>query len=216
MSRYCRAVDVKQALTRLRVQGWAELEGDLRELQLALRLEGLSPAASQRGLVQQTLRPTTQDSAPVNTMSAVYGLNAQPLHTDGAHLTTPPDVVVLYSEEPNATPTLVWSLTTNEPSGSLPEFAYTGIFTVRNGRDSFLASAAEGARLRYDPVCMSPADPLARKAAAYFGGVRGNPHAWDTPNKLLLINNRKCLHARDAVAEGDASRALKRLTLKWE
>jgi hypothetical protein len=148
-------------------------------------------------------------------MSAQYGLGAQPLHTDGAHLRTPPDVVVLYSATPNSTPTLIWSGTKQSLTSWHPEFAQVGVFTVRNGRESFLASAAEGTRIRFDPACMSPADGLARQAADYFSALPATAHLWDRPDKLLIINNRLCLHARAALEPGDESRAVERLTFAW-
>ena len=148
-------------------------------------------------------------------MSARYGVNAQPLHTDGAHLRVPPDVVVLAATEPNNTPTMLWSGTSGGISEWHPEFAQFGIFTVRNGRDCFLAAAAEGARARVDPVCMSPADGYARQAEEYFQSLPAIAHEWSSPDTLLVINNRLCLHARGAIAIGDEDRALERLTFQW-
>jgi len=148
-------------------------------------------------------------------MSAQYGVNAQPLHTDGAHLRVPPDVVVLAAAEPNNTATILWSATSGGISDWHPEFAQFGIFTVRNGRDSFLAPAAEGARMRVDPVCMSPADGYARQAEEYFQALPTISHQWSSPDTLLVINNRLCLHARGAIAAGDEDRTLERLTFRW-
>ena len=177
---------------------------------------GLRVARTQRGKSKQVLRPYTADAAPTHSLSALYGLDAQPLHTDGAHFRVPPDVIVLCATEPNNTPTLVWSNTHQGVTTWHPEFAQQGIFTVRNGRESFLASAASGARLRFDPVCMSPADEYARQTASYLSGLESIAHEWTQPNMALVIDNRLCLHARAKVAAGDERRQLERLTFSWE
>ncbi|KSU55458.1 hypothetical protein AS029_05450 [Microbacterium enclense] len=149
-------------------------------------------------------------------MSAVYGLEEQPLHTDGAHLHRPPDVIALCASEPSATPTIVWAGSSTYPT--VPAYARSGIFTVRTKQGSFLTSAVDGGRIRYDPVCMSPSDGMAREAVGYFTSLRASAeeHHWDSPNLVLLIDNRRCLHARSAVAEGDETRRLERLTFRLE
>ena len=158
----------------------------------------------------------TTGEAPAMSLSAHFGLDAQPLHTDGAHLRHPPEVIALHSTTPNRTPTLLWSPTERGMTPWLPEFAQVGVFTVRNGRDSFLASAAEGAHVRFDPVCMSPADDSARQTVAYFAALEPVSVEWDRPDMFLLFDNRKCLHARAAVEAGDEERQLERRTYRWE
>ena len=46
------------------------------------------------------LRPAEASAAHPRSLSAPYGLGQQPLHTDGAHLPDPPDIVVLISSHP--------------------------------------------------------------------------------------------------------------------
>jgi len=208
-------VDIDNALNELRWNGWTTVTGKPIELTTALIINGYSRAATQRGATRQTLKPVSKSDAPRLTMSAQVGFGAQPLHTDGAHLREPPDVIALYSAEPNNTPTYVWSATTKNGTPWHPEFAQFGLFTVRNGRNSFLAAAAEGATVRFDPTCMSPADGYARQAAEHFSSLKPVAHHWDEADTILLIDNRHCLHARGEVSAGDAERVLERRTFQW-
>ncbi|WIB00349.1 TauD/TfdA family dioxygenase [Curtobacterium sp. MCBA15_012] len=155
----------------------------------------------------------TRAEAPQRSLSATYGLGAQPLHTDGAHLIDRPDVIMLACTEPSATDTLVRFF---EP-GDLPDFVFTGIFTVNTGKSKFLAPAYDGA-IRFDPVAMRPSDYLARRTVAHFADERANAyhHRWDSPDLLLFINNRRSLHARDALSGDATTRRVTRYAFRIE
>lgn len=157
------------------------------------------------------LRPVDQTEARAETMSAVYGLDAQPLHVDGSHLVRPPDVIILFSEEPNSTPTRFWK---PEWGGWNPDAARHGIFTVGTGRSTFLAPAVDRDGWRYDPVIMKPADGRARNIADFFNSesyLQAEEVPWDGENCVLVVANRQVLHGRAAVAEGDGERQLVRM-----
>lgn len=206
-------MDLSPALSQLRRNGWAQGIGTLSEFRHALYSVPLEPTPTQSGRDTRVLRPYTTENAPRRSMSAVVGLAEQPLHTDGAHLSTPPDVIVLFSEATNETATSWW-----EPSGSaLLGAATSGIFTVRTHAGSFLASAHAWGQWRFDPECMSPADEQARAVARALGAARAEASKfhWDAENKFLMINNRRLLHARDSITDGDEDRTLERLTLSW-
>jgi len=158
------------------------------------------------------LRPQTQAQAHPRSLSATYGLGHQPLHTDGAHLPEPPDWIVLLAQAPNTTPTTLRAV----PHGdsAVPWHAMlSGIFLVRSGNQPFLAHAATGSRIRYDPGCMTPCDQRARIAAQFLADRKDtHEHGWTQPNQMLLIDNRQILHARHEVSETDATtRVLHRL-----
>ena len=75
-----------------------------------------------------TLRPATSAEAKPASLSAVVGLDAQPLHTDGAHLNRVPDYVLLWCTEPSATPTHIWS-----PWDAVAREDQHGMFVVQSG-----------------------------------------------------------------------------------
>ena len=103
---------------------------------------GLTPIANREGDdPHSTLRPTAPEDARPASLSAVVGLNAQPLHTDGAHLARVPEYVLLWSAEPNSTPTRVWS-----PWDAIQVDEQHGMFVVRSGRRTWLAPAIESYR----------------------------------------------------------------------
>ena len=57
----------------------------------------LIPNRRGQGMID-ALRPLRQAEAHPNSLSSRYGLEQQPLHTDGAHLEDSPDIVLLWSE----------------------------------------------------------------------------------------------------------------------
>lgn len=181
-------------------------------------------AASKLGWVEVPMRtmdasvsqlvPTTKVNAQPLSLSAKYGLGPQPLHTDGAHLRHPPDVVVMCCDRPNSTPTALFPLPSAVNSQNLGEWLDAGIYVVEAGREQFLATARIGSGVRFDPGCMHPADLYARRATEYFAKALASAprHRWTMPQQVLLIDNRNVLHARMAVHPGDTlSRRLTRI-----
>ncbi len=107
------------------------------------------------------LRPAAADAACPNSLSSAYGLRQQPLHTDGAHLGTPPDIVVLIATGPR--PVHGGAAVIHIRGGGISaEGVRHGMFLVRNGRVSFYTPALSRGRYRYDPGCMTPCDARAR------------------------------------------------------
>lgn len=197
-------------------EGWAQGNATLTAIQYTANLLGWKEVRSRSSdpTVAELVPRDTQRANP-RSLSAEFGLGAQPLHTDGAHLTIPPDIVILHSEEPNNTPTLLWdSRPTYYSLRVSPRDAIAhGVFLVDSGRESFFATAKlKPNHIRYDPGCMSPCDQRARASAKYFADVEGEArkYEWSTRNNFVMIDNRMVLHAR-ADATDDHSRLLKRL-----
>jgi alpha-ketoglutarate-dependent taurine dioxygenase len=193
--------------------GWAVGNLGITTLQYQATNLGWTPVATRKGDdAIAVLRPTMVESANPQSLSAIYGLTEFPLHTDGAHLLVPPDIVVLHAAQPNNVPSLLWSpfnkLTNpNHPTISLPSHLRGGLFLVKSGKGQFLASAyAENVRFRFDPGSMEPCDQRARETVQYFEHAMGRAHRhdWTTPDQVLVIDNRLALHARaDASASVD-------------
>jgi hypothetical protein len=161
------------------------------------------------------LEPRTVTDAHERSLSATFGVGPQPLHTDGAHHADPPDYVLLSSATVSSVPTLLWRFRPSVDARELVHDLRNGLFTVRAGRSSFLASALSSGQVRYDPGCMAPADARAQRAASFFdskleGAV---PFLWETPGLVLAIANRYVLHAR-ADASSETERQLQRVALR--
>lgn len=213
-----KAADLQVIRHELSREGWALREGSPRDLHFALAIGGTwAPVLNTIGGSRQStvLRPYTTDDAPPRSLSAEYGLGAQPLHTDGAHLRNPPDVIVLHSEAPSETSTVIFS-----PPWNVPDYVSAGIFTVHANGPSFLSPARSSDRFRFDPVAMTPGDHLALATTEYFEDARARDdihvHHWDRPNLLLFIDNKMSLHARNAVAQNDNERRIERIALQVE
>lgn len=186
-------------------EGWAAGSGTPTEIQREARMLGLTEVPLRRGgPAMATLRPLERSAAPANSLSARYGTGGQPLHTDGAHLVQPPDLLILVCEVISTTPTRLWRtprvgrFTTTEP-----EHARHGIFLVSNGKDSFFSPAYTRMRFRYDPGCMTPCDARAWETVRYFEKAMEDAveHQWDEPDSVLVIDNRQALHARASAAD---------------
>ncbi|BCW44721.1 hypothetical protein StoSoilB5_19050 [Arthrobacter sp. StoSoilB5] len=213
---------LKDLWNEAKQKGWAVGTGELRELDLQSSACGWDAVATRNGEGPTTvLRPVTRTAANPRSISAIHGLNEQPLHVDGSHMPTPPDAIVLFCKTPNQTPTKLWQFVGRRalPSVRPPvgDFEH-GIFVVGSGPWAFLAPALEGKRLRYDPTIMEPADARARGVAEYFKSIQVNALSfnWEEPNTFLVIDNRSVLHGRATVTEGDTERVLVRKTFRIE
>ena len=208
-------INMETVRSDLKSQGWSRQSGTLESLRLAASFEGLLRPAHGTSSNERVLVPYETEKAPRRSLSAVYGLGKQPLHSDGAHLRVPPDVVVLHSSAPTPTSTVVW---TPAPRGddALPAAARDGVFTVRGNGESFLAVVRDRDGLRFDPVVMSPGDAFARETVAYLEAARARSevHLWDEPDLLLFIDNRKSLHARNEVLDAE-TRSISRIVYQW-
>ena len=203
-----------------RAKGWASASGDVESIRKQAASLGWVEVSPRRGdATVSVLRPETRSEAHPSSLSAVYGLGQQPLHTDGAHMQVPPDLLVFISERPSATPTQLWRPDVpgrrRRPLSTTSALCH-GMFLVRNGRDSFYAPALSGSRYRYDPGCMTPCDARAREVQRYFEQQlsRASAHEWSAAGQVLVVDNRRALHARSAVAEGDLDRELTRIAFR--
>jgi len=215
--------DLEALANTARLSGWAVGTMSPTQVRWGVSSLGWEEGATRKGdNPVATLRPTTPEDAHPNSLSAQHGLAEQPLHTDGAHLQEPPHYAVLHAVQPNGTPTLLWSylskLTNPDPPRvQQPTALVGGIFVVRSGTTRFLAPSFDyGSGYRYDPGCMTPADQRAHEASRYFTSLAGQAyrHEWTEPNQVLVIDNRRTLHARAAVSARDTDREITRIAFR--
>lgn len=200
---------LEDLLIRSRTTGWATVQGRLDQVQLEAKMLGWTTVPIRRGgPAVATLRPLDPADAAPNSLSARYGKGAQPLHTDGAHLPEPPDIVVLTCETTSTTPTLLWNKV-----GGVPRFAQHGVFLISSGNDSFFTTAYAQGCLRYDPGCMLPCDARAHQTVRFFeeAASTATEHQWNEPGQVLFIDNRRVLHAR-ASADHEPQREIQRIS----
>jgi hypothetical protein len=206
---------LEDLLKASRAQGWAVGQATMTQVRRGARMLEWTEVPTRRGgPALSTLRPLGQAEAEPNSLSARHGKGTQPLHSDGAHLRSPPDIVVLACETTSKTPTRLWPRNRYGRSiGALPLFVHHGVFLITSGNDSFFATATEGSHLRYDSGCMIPCDARARQSAQYFEEQESSAseHEWSDPGQVLLIDNRRVLHAR-ASAVHEPEREIQRLS----
>ena len=183
--------------------GWTVCTGNLPTLVARAGRLGWRVAGSRLGTSGiETLHSIDQASAHPNSMSARVGRSEQPLHSDGAHHRVPPNLVCLASEIETEVPTFLWAL---GREADIPwEALEHGLFSVRGGSKPFLSSALRDGLLRFDPICMTPEDARARESSEFLLSRLGRAvrHEWQKPRQILVIDNRRVLHARGRVPAG--------------
>lgn len=161
------------------------------------------------------LKPRTA-TRELNSLSDVYGTGKFPPHSDGAHLVSPPDYLIMRGSRNRKAQTLLW------PSGKLLEVlgsdANDAQFAVIRGartfRIRFCTVDADGLRLRFNYDTMKPKN----RSAATIHSLLREPDVepvvidWETTS-LLVVDNRTVLHGRGRSEEHDVG-FLRRWTLR--
>lgn len=203
-----------KALSEVRLHGWASFLGTIDGFAEFAAMADWEPVALRRGDPPvATLRAVTADCARARSISSGTGLGAQPLHTDGAHLHAPPHIVALAATGKHRAATRLWTATRNNVPWDDVE---QGVFRVSDGRARWHRSAGVKHAIRFDPCCMTPLDGPSRRLTQFFRSAfeEAHRHEWnsDAPT-VLLIDNQRVLHAREAVDPADPPRLLTRLAV---
>lgn len=210
-------LDLQEAATVARRDGWCTLTGSVEEVRSAgLRYGWREVPNRASGPSVSVLRPTSQAAAHPRSLSAIHGLDKQPLHTDGAHIRHPPDIVVLVATNPTPVPTLVRRIFRSTGRAEVwPPHLDDGVFLVQSGRDSFYTTARMDRGVRFDPGCMTPCDQRARELSDYFVHLSdgAEEHQWTAANQVLVVDNRRTVHGRAAANfPSGKDRALSRIS----
>ncbi|GAA2497079.1 hypothetical protein [Terrabacter carboxydivorans] len=208
-------VTLESLLVASESTGYAGGRGSLAGLRIAAGARGWQEVPIRKGdPTKVVLKPVRADAARQNSMSATTGLEEQPLHTDGAHLATPPDFVLLYSKDVDPTPTLLWkpALQFRNTIGGRSAALRHGVFLVESGSHSFFAHALDPGGYRFDPCCMTACDARSREATELLQTAsRVEEFHWSDPGTVLLIRNRMVLHGRASVKDGSDDREIERV-----
>jgi len=173
------------------------------------------------GLDHQDLTPLTRDEAPVRSMSAVTGTDAQPMHTDGAYWPRPPRYIALLCVEPGeaSCPTVLWPLDLARLERDRPKILVAPHWVVhRGGHERFYSSVVESqsgaVRIRFDPLCMQLAAGGGQKEAQELLTNYSSRIEFESEKGwLLVIDNWRCLHARGKGADRALTRRLRRWSI---
>lgn len=215
---------VKLLATDLERDGWCRFASSSeREAAIVLTVDRAvellgRPAAGRAGATHETIVPRVRSEAHPRSQSAAHGLDALPLHVELSHRMVPCRYVVLGCLDPgrlgSATTTLEWRKLgfTSEEMALLK----SAPLLIRNGRKSFYSTAVprDGRFLRYDGECVEAVN--ARGCAALetirarLSSVAPVAHRLQRGD-ILVIDNWRTLHGREAVPEQSGRRLTRRL-----
>ncbi|MDG9882289.1 hypothetical protein CSV86_007160 [Pseudomonas putida CSV86] len=175
----------------------------------------------------QTLKPRESDESSPHSYSAVYGLNAFPLHTDYAHWGTPPRFLMLRCRlgDPSVTTCLLpWSYLAEQASHIInraivaprrkhPAQAICPL-AVRYRKDGQVG-------FRWDSLFLRPLNQAAEALADVLQArarIDRIAIALSDPGDTLIIDNWHMLHGRSEVPQRALKRHIERIYLSslWE
>lgn len=168
----------------------------------------------------ERLKPITKQAARPNSLSRTYGLGRQPPHTDGAHLEDPPAFILLWSAATDLgqTPTVLRDYAPQYLDKTFFEEFSNSIWSVRINSRSFFYTRpifSNGREIKWDSGCFVKCvtgDFERRDVDAQMETLPAVEYFW-RERYALLINNRRVLHGRGAVAHPQAmSRELFRVS----
>ena len=205
-----------EILEGLANKGFASIEISTNDelLELGRSLGNILPSRKNSNKLIDVLVPKGE-SKYERSISAIYGLNEFPFHTDGAYMPNPPRYLILRNvSRDNKTDTLLKDLKFD--CKELRELQ-RAVWYVNGGRGRFytsiISSYNEVYHLRYDKECMRPAHKRFFHTKAIMEERLINSNTirigWRM-NQSLIIDNWRILHARDAVGS-NINRRLQRV-----
>ena len=215
-----------QNVSALWRSGWCVVEDCTSAHLVDLANELGKPVSLAAGTLTKSLFPKSKDDAPMNSMSALFGLGAFPLHTDMAHWHRPARYVLLRSVSSTSnTPTLVLD-TEDFFTEELREEWARSVWKIKKIRCPFLStivSSSSRESFRWDPCCMFPFNKAAKElkpviAETLEGALRTYGHAveWSSPGMALVLDNWRVLHARPAIVDKTERRELQRIVVRGD
>ena len=210
---------VQRHLGPLAERGWslynsegADADATVHELDKLGHCLG-TRVAGRAGSLEEVVQPRAAIDAHPRSLSARYGLDALPLHTELGHRARPCRYLLLGCIDPGspaaATMLLDWRALgfSREELGLLEDAPVL----VRNGRRSFYSTilSSGAAFLRYDPGCLEAVDERGREALAFverrIAGAPPEAHHWRRGD-ILIIDNWRVLHGRSPSDQGSGRR----------
>lgn len=155
------------------------------------------------GSTEETLVPRTAAEAHPKSLSARYGLDALPFHTELSHRPRPCRYLLLGCLDPGSPGAVTLMLDWRGLGFSVDELDLLASAPIlaRSGRRSFYTTLLSAGRsfLRWDPGCLEAVDPRGRSALELVERrlADGRPvsHRWRRGD-ILLIDNWRVLHGR--------------------
>jgi hypothetical protein len=211
--------NTRQPLGPLLERGWSlhSIEGaDLDAIVSGLGKLGDrlgARVAGRAGALEEVIEPHGANDAHPRSLSARYGLDALPFHTELSHRPRPCRYLLLGCIDPGSPAAATVLLDWRTLGFSREEFDLlegTPVL-VRSGRRSFYSTILAPGRafLRYDPGCLEPVDQSGRIALGLIknriAAASPQAHHW-RQGDILTIDNWRVLHGRRPSDQGSGRR----------
>jgi alpha-ketoglutarate-dependent taurine dioxygenase len=216
-------------MKKLLQEGWLELLTNEPEDILSIALQLGRPIQSRRNTsLVDRLTVTRQEEAYPRSLSAIYGVDAFPFHTDSAYLHIPPQFMLLRLAEGSKSdrPTLLHDVHSLSFTEEEKRVILRDVWLVNGGRGRFLTTLLNNTLVpgstifRYDRCCMRPAHPTFNKSSLILDSRCNEltPITINWTNGLILIlDNWRMLHARgQGSIEDNKQRVLERVLVATE
>jgi len=191
-----------------------QIDSDSDLLELACSL-GQPVSSRLNGPLIDTLIPLNKQDAHPQSLSANFGANEFPFHTDGAYFPMPPKFIILrYIKGPeNPTPTTVCNLTDiNDDDKRLLQHSIWKVRSIKSFYSTIFAQ--DSSFFRFDNCVMQPLNKANDNLTIFSDIIADLPTEtinWRF-NKTVIIENWKYLHNRPMVrAEEVNFRTLQRI-----
>lgn len=170
----------------------------------------------ERQLISPGLTSTTG-----NSLSDRYGFGAFPYHTDVAYWPRPARYLALFCHNPGKArrPTFVVDVRRLRFSPTELQVLHKELYRITQSAFSFYTRVfnrqGTDSWVRYDGHCMIPVSSgnslaiLKEKVALH----ESQEICWES-GQMLIIDNKRCLHARGTTFEQDRNRVLERILIK--
>lgn len=217
-------VDLTLLKKQLKKKGWVKLKCDnvinsvtyVHELSIALG----TPVSGRNKFIAEILQPQSKSQAHPSSLSAKYGYDYLPLHSDTAHWLVPCRYIILTCINPGESivPTILLDTLQASLSPEEKKLTKSATFFVKNGRKSFYSRVytEDNKFIRFDPGCMEPIcnDGQNIMEAFSFSRQKLNTITFEwSHGDILIIDNWRMLHGRGNSLNIDSSRCLLRMLI---
>lgn len=173
---------------------------------------------SRRNSSQIDFLTVKNKSLTERSLSSKFGVDAFPLHTDGAYLSNPPKYILL--RNPGSSNTCTTVLCVPHLSKKETKEIEKDVWLINGGRGKFYGNLIEFEnnyfRYRYDLNCMRPALSINSNSEEIFKASISKAKYFEIQwknNDCLIFNNWKLLHARSNASKA-TERVLERMWIK--
>lgn len=176
------------------------------------------PTEGRAGATRETITPCIRAEAYPHSQSAAHGLDPIPLHAELSHRPVPCRYVVLGCVNPGKSSSATMTLDWRKLKFTSDEMALLkgAPLLIRNGRKSFYSTAIppDERFLRYDGECLEAVDARGHAALATIrariSSIAPAAHRM-LKGDVLVIDNWRMLHGREAVPEHSGRTLTRRL-----